>query len=73
MENPRVSTPRGVQTPDSVDANLDIWARELPDLDLETHRMQVAGVTLLREYAMFAAVPVSALGFVIGRVLGRCS
>jgi DNA-binding MarR family transcriptional regulator len=36
MEDPRVSARRGSPETDSVDANLDIWARELPELDLET-------------------------------------
>jgi len=35
MEDLRV-TPRGAAKPDTVDANLEIWARELPELDLET-------------------------------------
>lgn len=45
----------------------------VPDLDLETRRMEIAGVVLLREYALFVAVPVSVLGYLLGRVLGRCS
>jgi hypothetical protein len=51
-------------------AVLHVWG--IPDLDLETRRMDVGDVTLLREYALFAAVPVSALGYLIGRALGRC-
>ncbi|HEX9818466.1 MAG TPA: sodium:solute symporter family protein [Methylomirabilota bacterium] len=50
-------------------AVLHAWGT--PDLGLETRRMAVGGVTLLREYALFAAVPVSALGYLLGRVLGR--
>jgi hypothetical protein len=33
--------------------------------------MDLGGLTLLREYALFAALPVSALGYTLGRVLGR--
>jgi solute:Na+ symporter, SSS family len=54
----------------AVYAILHVWGA--PDLDLETRRMDVAGITLLREYALFVAVPVSALGYLLGRVLGRC-
>jgi Na+/proline symporter len=50
-------------------AVLHVWGA--PDLDLETRRMEVGGVAVLREYALFAALPVSALGYVLGRVLGR--
>ena len=35
MEDPRV-TPRGTAKRDLVDANIEIWERELPELDLET-------------------------------------
>ena len=35
MEDPRVTTRRATK-PDAVDANLEIWSRELPELDLET-------------------------------------
>jgi DNA-binding MarR family transcriptional regulator len=31
-----VTRSRSSTSPDSVDANLDVWARELPELDLET-------------------------------------
>jgi len=48
---------------------IDVWGA--PDLDLETRRMELAGLTLLREYALFVAVPVSALGWAAGHVLGR--
>lgn len=48
---------------------LHVWGA--PDLDLETRRMDLGGLTLLREYALFAALPVSALGYTLGRVLGR--
>jgi solute:Na+ symporter, SSS family len=47
---------------------IHVWGA--PDLDLETRRMDLAGVTWLREYALFVAVPVSALGYVLGRILG---
>jgi solute:Na+ symporter, SSS family len=50
-------------------AVLHVWG--VPDPDLESRRMEVAGVTLLREYALFAAVPVSALGYLLGLALGR--
>jgi SSS family solute:Na+ symporter len=48
---------------------VDVWGA--PDLDLETRRLELAGLTLLREYALFVAVPVSALGWIGGHVLGR--
>jgi SSS family solute:Na+ symporter len=50
-------------------AVMHVWGA--PDLDLETRRMDAVGLTLLREYALFAAVPVSALGYAVGGVLGR--
>jgi hypothetical protein len=50
-------------------AVLHVWGA--PDLDLETRRMELGGLTLLREYALFAALPVSAAGYVLGRNLGR--
>jgi SSS family solute:Na+ symporter len=46
-----------------------IWGA--PDLDLETRGMDIGGVTLLREYALFVAVPVSLLGYLAGRAFGR--
>jgi DNA-binding MarR family transcriptional regulator len=36
MENPHVKQRRPPAEPDSVDASLEVWARELPFLDLET-------------------------------------
>lgn len=36
MEDPRVTTKPTSSHPDTVDANLEVWARELPELDLET-------------------------------------
>jgi DNA-binding MarR family transcriptional regulator len=36
MEDPRVTTNPAASRPDTVDANLEVWARELPELDLET-------------------------------------
>jgi Na+/proline symporter len=50
-------------------AVLHVWGA--PDLDLETRRMEIGGLTLLREYALFVAVPVSALGYLLGALLGR--
>ena len=35
MENPRVTKGGSPVEPDSVDAYLDVWGRELPSLDLE--------------------------------------
>ena len=35
MKDPHV-TPRAIAKPDAVDGNLEVWARELPELDLET-------------------------------------
>ena len=36
MENPAVTREPTASEPDRVDANLEVWARELPDLDLVT-------------------------------------
>ena len=36
VENPSVARTRTATEPDQVDASLEVWARELPDLDLET-------------------------------------
>jgi DNA-binding MarR family transcriptional regulator len=36
MEDPPVTTKPSGRRPDTVDANLEVWARELPELDLET-------------------------------------
>ena len=36
VENPSVPATRPRVEPDQVDASLEVWARELPDLDLET-------------------------------------
>lgn len=35
VENPRVAKTRPATEPDQVDAALEVWARELPDLDLD--------------------------------------
>jgi DNA-binding MarR family transcriptional regulator len=35
MENPHVTRQQAPVEPDSVDASLEVWGRELPDLDLE--------------------------------------
>jgi Na+/proline symporter len=43
----------------------------VPDAVLETRRLGVAGVDVLREYALFFALPVSALGYLVGTLLGR--
>jgi SSS family solute:Na+ symporter len=42
-----------------------------PYAELETRRLTVAGVEVLREYALFFALPVSALGWVTGAILAR--
>lgn len=36
VENPAVARTSPVTEPDQVDASLEVWARELPDIDLET-------------------------------------
>ena len=36
VENPSVARTPTATEPDQVDASLEVWARELPDLDLET-------------------------------------
>ena len=36
VENPAVARTPPVTEPDQVDASLEVWARELPDIDLET-------------------------------------
>jgi SSS family solute:Na+ symporter len=46
-----------------------LWGR--PQAELETLSLMVAGVDVLREYALFFALPVSALGFLAGALLGR--
>lgn len=48
---------------------MHLWGA--PYADLETRRLTVAGVEILREYALFFALPASALGFVTGSILGR--
>ena len=42
-----------------------------PYADLETRRLTVAGVEILREYALFFALPVSGLGYLAGAMLDR--
>jgi SSS family solute:Na+ symporter len=42
-----------------------------PDEELETLRLSVGGVEILREYGLYVALPVSALGYAAGAVLGR--
>ncbi len=42
-----------------------------PHADLDTRRLTAAGVEIFREYALYFALPVSALGFVVGSILGR--
>lgn len=48
---------------------LEIWGA--PYGELETRAMTVRGFQVLREYALFVALPVSALGYVIGALVGR--
>jgi Na+/proline symporter len=50
-------------------AVMHVWG--MPYQELETRRLTVAGVDLLREYALFVALPVSAVGFVAGSMIGR--
>jgi Na+/proline symporter len=50
-------------------AIMHVWGT--PYADLDTRRLTVAGVDIFREYALFFALPVSALGFLAGSVLGR--
>jgi DNA-binding MarR family transcriptional regulator len=57
VENPAVArTPSVAAEPDQVDASLEVWARELPDLDLETegiveriHKLERHVDTTMRE------------------------
>jgi Na+/proline symporter len=42
-----------------------------PYAELETRRLTVAGVEILREYALFFALPVSVLGYLAGAMLDR--
>ncbi|HXG05562.1 MAG TPA: sodium:solute symporter family protein [Candidatus Binatia bacterium] len=42
-----------------------------PHAALETRRLAVGEVEILREYALFFALPVSVLGFLVGSILGR--
>jgi SSS family solute:Na+ symporter len=39
--------------------------------ELETVRLRVAGLEVLREYALFFALPVSGLGYLLGALVGR--
>lgn len=48
---------------------MDLWG--LPHEELETRALSVGGLQLLREYALFFALPVSALGYLAGATLGR--
>jgi Na+/proline symporter len=48
---------------------MHVWGA--PDADLETRRLAIAGIDVLREYALFVALPVSALGYALGRLRGR--
>jgi len=47
-----------------------VWGT--PYAELETLRLHVAGFDVLREYALFFSLPVSALGYLLGARLGRC-
>jgi Na+/proline symporter len=47
---------------------LGLWG--VPEPRLETLRLLVGGVDVLREYALFFALPVSVLGYLVGAVLG---
>ncbi|HXH83037.1 MAG TPA: sodium:solute symporter family protein [Candidatus Tectomicrobia bacterium] len=51
-------------------AALHVWG--VPEPELETRVATVAGVAVLREYALFVALPVSLLGYVVGAWRGRC-
>lgn len=46
-----------------------LWGR--PNAELETLALPVAGLEVLREYALFFALPVSGLGYLTGALLGR--
>lgn len=48
---------------------MDLWG--VPHEELETRALSVGGLELLREYALFFALPVSALGYLAGATLGR--
>jgi SSS family solute:Na+ symporter len=48
---------------------LEAWG--MPDDDLETLRLEVLGLEVLRDYALFFSLPVSALGYLVGALLGR--
>ncbi len=48
---------------------MDLWGA--PHEELETRALSVGGRQLLREYALFFALPVSALGYLAGATLGR--
>ena len=50
-------------------AVMHVWG--VPDADLETRRLTLGGLAIYREYALFFALPVSALGFVLGAIVGR--
>lgn len=50
-------------------AAVHVWGA--PYAPLETRRMTVLGLDVLREYALFVAVPVSALGYLVGAAVGR--
>ncbi len=47
----------------------EVWG--VPNADLETRSVVVGRVEMLREYALYVALPVSALGFLVGRAFGR--
>jgi Na+/proline symporter len=48
---------------------VDVWGT--PYADLETVRLRVAGLEILREHALFFSLPVSGLGYLLGTTFGR--
>jgi SSS family solute:Na+ symporter len=48
---------------------LDVYGA--PYTDLDTRMMPLGGLPVLREYALFFALPISALGYVVGSLAGR--
>lgn len=50
-------------------AAMQVWGVRDPALD--SRRIDVAGLTIFREYALFVALPASALGWLVGALWGR--
>lgn len=48
---------------------MEVWGAPYADLDTRILRLQ--GVAIFREYALFFALPVSALGYLVGSAAGR--